>query len=472
MSDPMRGVLILNALLLLTGLALLAGLRGFGSWVELLELLGLALVLGTCTVGVLATLVLVAGGALSTLAILGLCAAVAGTGIVLARALGRPVPRSFGALPRRSAGTAIAVVEAVATAAVLVALFRVARVMPLGGGDSWEFWVPKAKVIYFDGSIDSSFFTSLPGPRYPLFVPALLAMDFRFMGSAFGPELAVQFWFLYAGFVFASAAVLRRLVAPWLAWMFVGLTAVIPQLDARVLNSQADWALDVQFALAALVACWWLRDRERWLLVCLGILIAAVISIKQEGLLLVGVLYAGLAAGTVRSWRRTWPPLIAVGVAAYLVNLPWRLWWGGKQLPAVLPTVGLREMLHHLQRGWDSLHLVSRLLLDYEKWLAFTPLAAVAALACLTLAGRARETALIYLVTGVGAILGFTYILWSDFTYVLNTSQSATPIPRAVGSIVLFSTVMAPLLIAPLLGRPAQTVRGPETRAPDHSENG
>ena len=471
MSDPMRGVLVLNALLLLTGLALLAGLRGYASWLELLEFLGLALVLGTCSVSVLATLVLIAGGGLSTATILALCTGVAVVGIALARVRRRPVPRTLGTLPRRSAGTAIAAVAAVATVVVLVALFRVARVMPLGGGDSWEFWVPKAKLIYFDGSIDSSFFNSLPNPRYPLFVPALLAMDFRFMGSAYAPELAVQYWFLYAGFVLASAAMLRRLVAPWLAWLFVGLTAVIPQLDARMLNSQADWALDVQFALAALVACWWLRDRELWLLPCLGILLAAVISIKQEGLLLTGVLYAGLAAGTVRSWRRTWPPLAAVGTAAYLVNLPWRIWWGRRHLPTWQPTVGLHELLEHLHRGWASLHLVLRLLFDYGMWLALTPLAVVAAVACLTLAGPARETALIYLITAVGAILGFTYVVWADFAYALNTSQSGSPIPRAVGSIVLFSTVMAPLLIAPLIVRPAQTVRGPETRAPDHSEN-
>jgi hypothetical protein len=88
-------------------------------------------------------------------------------------------------------------------------------------------------------------------------------------------------------------------------------------------------------------------------------------------------------------------------------------------------------------------------------WLAFTPIAIVAALAALTLAGGARETAIVYLVTAFAAIAGFTYILWSDLTYVMDTHQSSTPIPRAVGSVALLSTVLAPLLIAPLLQKRA-----------------
>ena len=92
-----------------------------------------------------------------------------------------------------------------------------------------------------------------------------------------------------------------------------------------------------------------------------------------------------------------------------------------------------------------------RLLFTYDMWLAFVPLALVAALAALTLAGPARQTAIVYLTTAVAGVIGFTYILWSDLTYTLDTHQSSTPIPRAVGSIVLLSTLLAPLLIAPLL---------------------
>ena len=304
MSPELQGVIELNALFAITGLALLAGLRGWRTWLELLDSLGLALLLGTSSVAVLATLVLIAGGGLPTWTILGLAAAVAIPGVILSVVLRRPLPSTLGVLPRLSLGTGVAAVGAAGLVAILVELFRLARVMPLGGGDSFEDWVPRAKIIYFFGKIDTPLFTGLPGPRYPILVPTLQAMDFRFMGSGFGPELAVEYWFLFAGFAFAASFVLRRIAPAWLVWLFVALTAVLPQLVNRVLNAQADWALDVFFVLAALVAVAWLREGGSWLLVSLGILLAAEIATKQEGLLLVGCLYVGLAAATVRERRR------------------------------------------------------------------------------------------------------------------------------------------------------------------------
>ncbi len=451
MGATLRGVLELNLLLLVTGLAVLWAARGFRSWLEVLDGLGLALLLGVSTIGVLATLVLVAGGGLSYATILGLCAVVSGAAALVAVSLRRTIPRSFGRLPRLSVATVAAALCALASVLILVALVRVAHVMPLGGGDSFEDWVPKAKVIYFDGSIYSSLFKSLPAGRHPLLVPALQAMDFRFMGSAFAPQLAVQYWLLFAGFVFAAAALLRRLVPTPLAWLFVGLACVIPQLDLRVLNAQADWALDIQFAIAALFAVSWLRNQEGWLLIGLTIMLAGTIATKQEGLLLAGCLYAGLALATCRRLRSTWPPLFAAGVVAYLVNLPFRIWWDVEHLPIADPTVSLSRMLSDPDRAWTSFHLVLRLVFAYDMWLAIVPLTIAAAAAALTLSGGARESALLYLGTFTVGVLGFTYILWDDFTYVLDEQQSSTPFPRVVGSLVLFSTVLAPVLIAPLL---------------------
>jgi hypothetical protein len=447
----MTGIVLLNLLFMGTGLALLAGLRSWETWIELLDSLGLALIVGTCAVGVLATLILIAGAGLPLGTILGLAAFVAAVGIALARVRRRVLPRRFGSLPPLSAGTIAACVGAVGTLAILVALFRLARVMPLGGGDSFENWVPRAKVIYFFGKIDTPLFTGLGGPRYPILVPTLQAMDFRFMGTAFGPDLAIQYWFLYAGFVFGAFSLLRRLAPAWLAWLFIALTGVLPNLIGRVLHAQADWALDLPFALSALLVVAWLRERQSWQLVCFGILIAAEIATKQEGLLLVGCLYAGIAAASFRDWRRAWPPVAIVGAAAYLVNLPWRIWWGERRLPPVLPTVGPGDLLSHLHRGWLSLHLILRLVFNYEMWFGVVPIALIAALAALTAGRRAREAAVLYLVTAGAAVAGFTYILWDDFTYVLDEHQSSTPMPRAVGSIVLLSTVLAPVLIAPLL---------------------
>jgi len=464
MGESLRGILELNALFLLAGLGLLWGVRGWSSLLDLLESLGLALMLGLSAVTMLATLILVAGGGLSALTVAVVCVALFAAGGALALAARRPLPSVFGRLPGRSAAAIAAAAAAIATVAVLVALFQLARIQPLGGGDSWEFWVPKAKVIYFDRGIDNPLFTRFAGPRYPLLVPALQAMDFRFMRSAFAPELAVQYWLLFVGFVFSAAALLRRLVPAWIAWLFVALTAVIPQLDYRLLNAQADWTLDLLYSLAALLAVCWLHRRERWLLVAAGIVLSAVIATKQEGLLLVGCLGAGIAAATLRSWRSTWPQLGAVGALAYTLNLPWRFWWASRHLVVAVPTSGVGSLLRDRSRIWPSLELVLRLLFSTSDWLVLVPLALTAAAACLTIGGSARETAVLYLVTCAAAVCGFTWILWTEASLPLNDQQSSTPIPRVVGSIVLLSAVLAPLLIQPLLERAQPRRQPPEAR--------
>jgi len=460
MGSGMSGVLELNGAFLAAGLSLVWGLRGWCSWFELLDSLGLALVLGTCSVGVLATIVLTAGTGLATGTIAALCAAVAASGLLLGRLRRSSLPRVLGKLPAFTPASAISAVAAaagaIATAAILVAMFRLARVMPLSGGDAFEFWVPKAKVIYFDGGIGSSLFTSLYNERYPLFIPALQAMDFRFMGSANAPELAVQYWFLYAGFALAAASILRRLSPPWLAWLFVALTGVIPELDGRMLGAQADWPLDLQFALAALLAVAWLRLRELWALVALWIVLAALIATKQEGLLLAGSLYAGLAAATFRDWRRTWPPLLAAGVAAYALNVPWRIWWSTRHLMAGTTTnqAAISNIIHGNARFEASVSLAVRILFSYPMWLLFLPLALAAAALAVTVRGEDRRTGILFLVTAATAFVGFTYVLLLLSPPFLDERQSSTPIPRASGSIVLLAAVLAPVLLAPLLRRP------------------
>ena len=109
---------------------------------------------------------------------------------------------------------------------------------------------------------------------------------------------------------------------------------------------------------------------------------------------------------------------------------------------------------------WPSLSLVLHLLFSYDRWLAFVPIALAAAIAGTTLPGVARKTAIAYMTTAAAVIAGFTYILWDDLTYILDEHQSSTPTPRAVGSIVLLSAVLAPLLIQPLLRRDFPVARG------------
>jgi hypothetical protein len=191
--------------------------------------------------------------------------------------------------------------------------------------------------------------------------------------------------------------------------------------------------------------------------------LVALVATKREGLLLAVCLALGALAGSLRSWRRVWPGVLAATAGAYLVDLPWQFWWQAHNEPSDLPGGGMQGLLDHLSRIWPSLELVLRLQFSSGMWLLLAPLALAAGAGCLTLGGSARETAVLYLTTVAFALAGFTWILWSDPSLVLDEQQSSTPIPRVVGSIVLLSAVLAPILIEPLLrglGRSASAPPG------------
>ncbi len=302
---------------------------------------------------------------------------------------------------------------------------------PLVSYDGWSFWVPKAKAIYFFGGLDHQLFTSLPGPSYPLLVPALQAMDFRFMGSADASALTLQYWLLFVGFLLTAAALLRRVAPAWLVWLFLALATVLPQLDQRLTMAQADWPLDIFFALTVVFLVRWLRSREPWLLVGFGLMFSATVATKQEGLLLVACLLAAALLAWLGDWRRTWPPLVAVGILAYLPNLPWHFWWTSRQLSSDRTPGGAHELASQIARVWPSLELVLRLLFSYQLWLAPFPIALVAACVLLTRGGEARRLALTVLGTCLFAVAAFTWILWQDPSSSSSTHSSPRRRSRA-----------------------------------------
>lgn len=438
------GLLLLNALFLLAGSGLLWGVRGWTDWVDWLSLSGVAYMAGLATSAVLTTVVLSLGGSASTAEILLVTLVPAAAGAVLGFVARRPAPR-LGRIPRPfSAGDWAAVIFAACTVVLLAAFFRVARGQPLTDWDAWTFWIPKAKVIYFFGGIDAPIFRTLEGGSYPLFVPALDAMGFRFMGGADTTLLGVQYWLLLAGLVAAVAGLLRRLAPPALVWLFAAAIVVLPSLDHRLLTRIGDWPLDILFCLAALALVRWLLTDERWALGLFGVMLAGTLATKREGQLLAACLVVGAVAALGWRRRRSWL-VLAVAAAAYVVNIPWRLWWTSRHLASDTPGGGILGSTLHLSRAPASFRLVLRLLFDFQLWNGAVPVALAAALILLTQARR--ELAVFFLVTGVLATVGWAWVNWSDPSLVLSTADSQNPTDRAVGSLALFSLVMAPLLL-------------------------
>ena len=444
-TSAISGLILLNLLLLGVGLCVFYGVRGWATWAEVASFAGLSYMLGVATVGVMFVLELVVGLPFSLVLILltGLAVSVCGLGIGRALAHPRPGwPGSF-AVPLVSFPAAF---FASVTLVVLEVLFRSGRLAGLSEYDAWAFWVPKAKAIFFFGGLDGQFFRSLPGPSYPPLVPALEASSFHFMGSADVVTLHLQFWFLFAGFVAAMVGLLSRRMPSLLCWPPLLLTLVAPQIIDRALQPQADLLLDELVAIAALLIALWVIERNDWQLSAATLLLAAAMLTKREGFLLAACVVTAAIAASWRDRRLAWPRLTLLALLAFLPSLAWRIWFSTRGLPSDVPASGGTGLFHHLDRAWPSLKLTIRVLFTYDLWLIVVPIALLAIIA----AFLARKTALATYaaLVIVFSAAGFTWITWSFPTLPITENAALNPIIRAVGSIVLVSAGLIPLLLA------------------------
>jgi hypothetical protein len=446
------GVLVLNLLFLLAGSGILWGIRGWTTWREWAGLGGIAYMSGLAAVSVLATLVPIYGGALSAGTILGLVAGIGLAGVGVGVAKRRPLPRRASAASRVDV---VALAPMAVTFVLLLLFFRVARIQPMTSWDAWSFWMTKAKAIYYFGGIDTSIFRQT-WPSYPLLVPALAAMNFRFMGAADTTALGVQWWLLAVGLVWAVPGLLRRIAPPRLTWLFLAFFVALPQFDDRLLSRTADWPLDIFFALAACAALGWVVTKEAWLLPVFGLSLAAVLVTKREGqLLAVCLVVAMLAAGGFRR-RSTWLAVLGVAVLAFLPAILWRIWWTSRHLPTDQPPGGIiHATFSNLSYAPQAFDLVARLLFDYRLWLAATPVALAAAVLCLGL--RDRRPAIFFLVAFIVGFIGWSWENWAFVTegFPITRDPSLNPTIRTVASLVLLSIVSAPVLLGQLIAQRA-----------------
>ena len=456
MTHSLAGLVVLNLLFLVAGSGILWGIRGWRTWGEYAALGGAAYMSGLSAVGVLATLIPIYGGGLGVGAILGLAAGVGAAGVTAGAHRRRslpPVPR-WPKVPRSplgllSGGIALVVV------AMLVSFFRVARIQPMTSWDAWAFWMTKAKGIYFFGGLPPWIFEHVAGPSYPLFVPTLAAMNFRFMGAADTTTLGVQWWLLVVGFVWAAAGLLGGIAPPAVTLLFLLTAIAIPELDRRLLERTGDWPLDILFAVAACSLLSWIVTREAWRLAVYGSTLSAMLLTKREGQLLAACLVVGgLVAAGMRNWR-AWVAIAGVAVLAYVPDIPWRIWWSSRGLLSDAPPGGwVHATFGNGSRVLPSFHLVLRLLFAYDLWLAVAPIALIAAALCL-LSAEARPPALFFLVTFGLGIVAWAWVNWSDPAVVITTNAALNPTNRAVGSLVLLSAVAGPVIIGRILGRHA-----------------
>jgi hypothetical protein len=436
------GLVALNLWFLVVGAAVLFGARGWGSWGELLRLSGFAYFLGVATLGILWTWALVVGlpmGLALVFASGTTCAAVAAA---LGWRIGRRLPRWEVRRPRWSF---LAVTFGALTVVYFEALFRSGRLAGLDEFDAWDFWVPKAKAIYYFGGFDHQFFREIAAQSYPPLVPVMDAAAFHFMGSPDVVTLHLQFWFLLAGFVAAVLGLLHGRAPASFVWPPVLLLLVTPHVAVNALAPQADFTLDELFALAALCLTLWLLERRGWQLVSAGVLLAAAMLTKREGYVYAATAIVAALAVTWSARRIAWPKLVAVGLLAAAATVPWRILLATRDYPGGGPEAGGTGLFDHADRAWPSLRLAFSSMFDFGIWLVTIPLL-VCAVAVAYAAG-ARRLPTYALVLSVLAVAGFTWTTWAFPSVPITKNASLNPIVRLTGELALLTPALVPLLL-------------------------
>ncbi len=445
--QALAGLVGLNLWILVVGLSLLFALREWASWSEVLRLSGLAYLLGLAVLGVAWVWELVGGLPLSFGTIFGTGVAIGGAAIAAGRRLGRRLPaRPVARRPRLPDLPLEAAVFGGVSIVYLEALFRAGRLAGLYEFDAWSFWIPKAKAIYFFGGLDPQFFRELANPSYPPFVPVLEAAAFHFMGGADEVTIHLQFWFVLVGFVAAVVGLLSRRVPAVLLWPMLLMTLATPHLVGHALQPQADVALDVFVAAAALLLGLWLLDRLRWQLWSAGLLLAAAMETKREGYLFAACIIVAALVATRRELRALWPALLTTGVLAGAAGIPWRVLLAVRDLGGGGPEAGGTGLFSHLGRAWPSLRLALSSLFDFDIWLIAMPLVLLA----LVGAFAVRAGILATYVAGfyVLGVAGLTWSTWAFPSLPITKNDALNPIVRLTGSLVLAVPALVPLLLA------------------------
>lgn len=451
-ARALAGLIELNLLIVAIGAGLLLTMRGRIALRELVRLLGLGYLLAVAALGVVVSAALVVGVEptrrfVVVFAILCILAAAirvrrgSSPEVEADARRGEPVPIF---------GLAVASFAAV----YLCVLFQAAYQRGLWEYDAWAFWTQKAQAIYYFGGLDEQLFTTLPGPTYPLLVPELQSLAFEFMGAANAVAIHVQIWALLVGFLAAVAGLLRPQVPHILIWPFLTLLLLTPEAVYRILVPGGDFTLQYLFVTAALCLILWLRRPEWWMLASAAILTSGAMATKREGQLFAVALLVVALAATVKERLRSWPWLFLAGFAAFATTLPWRIWFMSRDLPGEGTGSGLAELGDTARdRAWASLRLVVQAFFDYDQWL-IAPLVGVLALALAAVFGDRRSAATIAALSAL-IVAGLTWVLWGTASLPL-VSGDATPIPRAVGVIVILLLASAPLLLSDVLDRTDQ----------------
>jgi hypothetical protein len=317
---------------------------------------------------------------------------------------------------------------------------------PLLEWDGWAIWATRARALYYYGHPIAPVFTSAiyPALQHPLLLPALEALDFRFMGSFDGTTVHLQLLALAVGFLGGAWTLLRGTTRPILLAATLLAIVCAPTFFHQLETNYADVPLAMFVALGVAALASWLRSGEEGLLPAAALFLGAAALTKNEGEAF--ALMAFVAAFIVARPDQRRPLAYAAG-AVLLVDLPWRIWLEVNQVHIAEYSLSDLFSPSYLSAHSDRVSPVVRELwrqISLEgSWSKLVPLTFLAVVGAAVL-GRFRPALFgaVWLVLSFAALVGTYWISTNSLASHLANSSD-----RTIDSLVIAGALLVPVLL-------------------------
>jgi hypothetical protein len=351
--------------------------------------------------------------------------------------------------PRVSlAGQLPALAVLVVVAAFLAAVAGLFAVKPLSETDGWQLWALRARALYDFGHPVAPVFTSLvyPGQPYPLWLPALEATDFRFMGAFDGTLVHLQLAGLAIAFVGGAWVLLRGSSRPFLLAVALLVIVTAPSVFNQLQTNFADIPLALLIGLGVASLAAWVRSGGTGLLSATALFLGAGAIAKSEGALFALMAFVAAAIAVERARLR---PLALTALVSLAIYLPWGIWIKahhvGPSEYAVSNLLSYSYLSRHAYRVWPVIRELAFQMRSVPQWSHLLLFAGVGLVGAAVLRrGRLLAFAAAWLLLSFAGLVAIYWITRHPTANHLYNSAD-----RTIDSLMIGAALLVPVLLGP-----------------------